>query len=220
IMMGAQIEGVGSGTLTVRGVPRLAGIDYRIVPDRIELGTYAIAVAITGGRVELVDGRLDLISSLAEKLRESGVRLVENGAGLTVDGAGARPIGVDVMTQPYPGFPTDLQAQFMTMMCVADGASMITETIFENRFMHVPELTRMGARITVHGGSALVRGVDRLAGAPVMATDLRASVSLILAGLVADGQTVINRVYHLDRGYERLVEKLRACGAGIDRVAT
>ena len=219
IMMGAQIEGLGTGTLTVQGAPRLAGIDYRIVPDRIELGTYALAAAITGGRVELVDGRLDLIASLAEKLRESGVQLAENGGGIRVDARHSKPIGVDVMTQPYPGFPTDLQAQFMALMCVAEGASMLTETIFENRFMHVPELMRMGARITVHGGSALVRGVERLTGAPVMATDLRASVSLILAGLAAQGETVVNRVYHLDRGYEGLVEKLRACGAEIERVA-
>jgi UDP-N-acetylglucosamine 1-carboxyvinyltransferase len=220
IMMGAQIEGVGTGTLTIRGVPRLQGIDYRIVPDRIELGTHALAVAITGGTVDLVDGRLELISSLAEKLRESGVRLTENGGGIRVEADHAKPIGVDVMTQPFPGFPTDLQAQFMTLMCVADGASMLTETIFENRFMHVPELMRMGARITVHGGSALVRGVPRLTGAPVMATDLRASVSLIIAGLVAEGETVVNRVYHLDRGYEGLVEKLKACGADIERVAS
>jgi UDP-N-acetylglucosamine 1-carboxyvinyltransferase len=220
IMMGAQIEGIGTGTLTVQGTPRLAGIDYRIVPDRIELGTYALAAAVTGGRVELVDGRLDPISSLAEKLREAGVRLAEDGGGIQVEADGAKPIGVDVMTQPYPGFPTDLQAQFMALMCIADGASKVTETIFENRFMHVPELTRMGARITVHGGSALVRGVRRLTGAPVMATDLRASVSLILAGLAAEGETVINRVYHLDRGYEGLVEKLQACGAAIERVAS
>ena len=219
IMMGAQIEGIGTATLTIQGVPRLSGIDYRIVPDRIELGTYALAAAITGGTLELVDGRLDLIASLAEKLRESGVHLAENGDGIRVDGRRSKPQGVDVMTQPYPGFPTDLQAQFMTLMCVADGASMLTETIFENRFMHVPELMRMGARITVHGGSALVRGVQRLTGAPVMATDLRASVSLILAGLAAHGETVVNRVYHLDRGYEGLVEKLRACGAEIERVA-
>ncbi|HSR55241.1 MAG TPA: UDP-N-acetylglucosamine 1-carboxyvinyltransferase, partial [Alphaproteobacteria bacterium] len=161
---------------------------------------------------------LDLISSLAEKLRESGVRLVENGAGLTVDGSGARPLGVDVMTQPYPGFPTDLQAQFMTMMCVAEGAAMVTETIFENRFMHVSELARMGANVTVHGASAMVRGVKALAGAEVMATDLRASVSLVLAGLAAGGETVVNRVYHLDRGYEKLEEKLAACGADIERL--
>jgi UDP-N-acetylglucosamine 1-carboxyvinyltransferase len=217
-IMGAQIDGIGTGSLTVQGVSALSGADYRILPDRIELGTFALAAAITGGAVDLLGGRLELIGSLAEKLRETGVRLVEIEGGMRVETNGAKPIGVDVMTQPYPGFPTDLQAQFMALMCVADGAAMITETIFENRFMHVPELTRMGARITVHGGSALVRGVRQLTGAPVMATDLRASVSLILAGLAAEGETVINRVYHLDRGYERLVEKLNACGADVERV--
>jgi len=217
-IMGAQIDGIGSGTLTVQGTARLSGTEYRIVPDRIELGTYALAGAITGGRVELLDGRMELIGSLAEKLREAGYRVWQGERGVCVESNGAKPAGVDVMTQPYPGFPTDLQAQFMALMSVAEGASMITETIFENRFMHVPELMRMGARITVHGGSALIRGVGRLTGAPVMATDLRASVSLILAGLVADGETVINRVYHLDRGYEHLVEKLVACGAAIERI--
>jgi len=218
-IMGAQIDGIGTGTITVQGAPRLAGTEYRIVPDRIELGTYALAAAITGGRLELVDGRLELVATLAEKLREAGVRVWQGERGVVVACNGAKPVGVDVMTQPHPGFPTDLQAQFMALMSVAEGAAMITETIFENRFMHVPELMRMGARITVHGGSALVRGVARLTGAPVMATDLRASVSLVLAGLAAEGETVVNRVYHLDRGYERLVDKLIGCGADIERVA-
>jgi UDP-N-acetylglucosamine 1-carboxyvinyltransferase len=218
VAMGARIEGIGSGTLTVQGVPRLHGAEHSVLPDRIELGTYAMAAAITGGTLELQGGRLALIQTVAEKLEEAGLTLRQSDLGLTVSGEGAMPRGVDVMTQPYPGFPTDLQAQFMALMCAAEGASMITETIFENRFMHVPELTRMGARITVHGGSALVRGVARLTGAPVMATDLRASVSLILAGLAARGETVVNRVYHLDRGYERLTEKLVACGAEIERV--
>jgi UDP-N-acetylglucosamine 1-carboxyvinyltransferase len=218
VAMGAQIDGIGSGTLTIQGVPRLHGAEHGVLPDRIELGTYAMAAAVTGGTLELLGGRLGLLQTVAEKLDEAGVMVGQGELGLTVSGAGAMPRGVDVMTQAYPGFPTDLQAQFMTLMCAAEGASMITETIFENRFMHVPELTRMGARITVHGGSALVRGVARLTGAPVMATDLRASVSLILAGLAARGETVVNRVYHLDRGYERLTEKLVACGADIERV--
>jgi UDP-N-acetylglucosamine 1-carboxyvinyltransferase len=219
VAMGAGIEGIGSGTLTIQGTPRLHGATYAVLPDRIELGTYAMAAAITGGELELVGGRVDLVGTLVEKLEEAGIDVVPGERGMVVRSNGAKPEGVDVMTQPYPGFPTDLQAQFMALMCVAEGAAMITEAIFENRFMHVPELTRMGGRITVHGGSALVRGVPRLTGAPVMATDLRASVSLILAGLAADGETVVNRVYHLDRGYERLTEKLVACGADIERIA-
>jgi UDP-N-acetylglucosamine 1-carboxyvinyltransferase len=217
VAMGARIEGIGSGTLQIEGSPRLHGATHSVLPDRIELGTYAMAAAITRGELELVGGRLELIGTLAEKLEEAGVVLEPGEAGIRVHSNGATHGGVDVMTQPYPGFPTDLQAQFMALMSVAEGAAMITEAIFENRFMHVPELTRMGARITVHGGSALVRGVPRLTGAPVMATDLRASVSLILAGLAAEGETVVNRVYHLDRGYERLTEKLVACGAEIER---
>lgn len=219
VAMGAGIEGIGTGTLSIRGTPRLGGATYAVLPDRIELGTYAMAAAISRGELELVGGRIDLIGTLAEKLHEAGVEVEPRADGVVVRSNGAVPAGVDVMTQPYPGFPTDLQAQFMALMCVAEGAAMITEAIFENRFMHVPELTRMGARITVHGGSALVRGVPRLTGAPVMATDLRASVSLILAGLAADGETEVSRVYHLDRGYERLTEKLVACGADIERIA-
>jgi UDP-N-acetylglucosamine 1-carboxyvinyltransferase len=219
VAMGADIEGIGTGTVTIRGVPRLGGATYAVLPDRIELGTYAMAAAISRGELELAGGRIDLIGTLAEKLHEAGIELESGETGIVVRSNGALPAGVDVMTQPYPGFPTDLQAQFMALMCVAEGAAMITEAIFENRFMHVPELTRMGARITVHGGSALVRGVPRLTGAPVMATDLRASVSLILAGLAAEGETVVSRVYHLDRGYERLTEKLVACGADIERIA-
>jgi UDP-N-acetylglucosamine 1-carboxyvinyltransferase len=218
VAMGARIEGIGRSTLSVTGVPRLRGAEHSVLPDRIELGTYAMAAAITGGTLELQGGRVQLIQTVAEKLDEAGVAIEPTELGIRVSGQAGRLTGVDVMTQPYPGFPTDLQAQLMALMCIADGASMITETIFENRFMHVPELARMGARITVHGGSALVRGVDRLIGAPVMATDLRASVSLILAGLAAEGETMVNRVYHLDRGYERLTEKLVACGADIERV--
>ncbi len=218
VAMGAKIEGIGRGNLVIQGVPRLHGAEHTVLPDRIELGTYAIAAAITGGTLELAGGRMQLIQTVAEKLEEAGVAVEPSELGIKVSGRATKPVGVDVMTQPYPGFPTDLQAQLMALMCVADGASMITETIFENRFMHVPELTRMGARITVHGGSALIRGVSRLTGAPVMATDLRASVSLILAGLAAEGETVVNRVYHLDRGYERLTDKLVACGADIQRL--
>ena len=217
--MGAEITGEGTATITVQGVPALHGASHRVVPDRIELGTYAIAAAMTGGQVRLLGGRAELIGSLLEKLVEAGIGVSNDGDDLIVSCSQGRPRGVDVMTQPHPGFPTDLQAQFMALMCVADGAAMITETIFENRFMHVSELSRMGAKITVHGGSALVRGVDSLHGAQVMATDLRASVSLVLAALAAKGETEVRRVYHLDRGYERVDEKLRGCGAVIDRVS-
>ena len=218
VAMGAQIEGIGSDTLTITGVPRLGGAIYSVVPDRIETGTYAMAVAITGGEVELTGTRMDLIESVTEVLLRAGLEMSETESGVLVRRSGDRVKGVDVMTEPFPGFPTDLQAQMMAVMSCAEGASMITETIFENRFMHVPELSRMGANITVHGGSAMVRGQKSLTGAEVMATDLRASVSLVLAGLVADGETVVNRVYHLDRGYEKLEDKLSACGADIVRL--
>ena len=218
IGMGAKIDGIGSDTLTVQGVDRLAGTQHRVVADRIETGTYAVAAAITGGDIELTDTELGLIESLAEVLETGGISVSPTERGVRVSCPNGRVAGVDVMTEPYPGFPTDLQAQFMALMSVAEGAAMITETIFENRFMHVPELSRMGANINVHGASAMVRGVERLKGAPVMATDLRASVSLVLAGLAAEGETVVNRVYHLDRGYERLEEKLAACGAEVERL--
>jgi UDP-N-acetylglucosamine 1-carboxyvinyltransferase len=215
--MGAEIEGIGSDTLRIVGQKRLVGTTYPVVADRIEAGTYAIAAAITGGEVELVGIKLGTIEALVKHLAEAGVAVTATADGVRVQRLnGLR--GTDVITESYPGFPTDLQAQFMTLMTVAEGASMITETIFENRFMHVPELARMGANITVHQASALVRGVSRLNGAPVMATDLRASVSLVLAGLAAEGTTEVNRVYHLDRGYERIEEKLGACGAAIERV--
>lgn len=188
------------------------------MPDRIETGTYAIAAAITGGEIELTGTRMELIDSLVDAMRAAGVEIEETKDGMKVRGNRATLKGVDVMTEPYPGFPTDMQAQFMALMSVANGASMITETIFENRFMHVPELSRMGADVNVHGRSAIVRGSAKLSGAEVMATDLRASVSMVLAGLAAEGETVINRVYHLDRGYERLEEKLSSCGAQIERV--
>ncbi|MBV9829860.1 MAG: UDP-N-acetylglucosamine 1-carboxyvinyltransferase [Alphaproteobacteria bacterium] len=217
IAMGARIEGVGSDRLVVQGVAALHGAHHPVIPDRIETGTYMMAAAATGGDLRLVGARLDHVEAVRRILEGAGVCISESDDGMTVRRRNGRLVGTDVMTEPYPGFPTDMQAQIMALMSVAEGASMITETIFENRFMHVPELARMGANITVHGASALVRGVPRLMGAPVMATDLRASVSLVLAGLVAGGETIVNRVYHLDRGYERIEEKLSACGARIER---
>ena len=215
--MGARIEGIGTDRLRIEGGTGLAAASHRVVPDRIEAGTFAIAAAITGGRVLLEGARLDHLGATARILREAGVEVSERPEGLRVSRMNGLS-GVDVMTEPFPGFATDMQAQFMALMCVAEGAAMITETIFENRFMHVPELMRMGARINYHGHSAIVRGVPKLSGAPVMATDLRASVSLILAGLAAEGETIVNRVYHLDRGYERVEAKLAAVGADIARV--
>ena len=191
-----------------------------MLQDRIETGTYAMAAAITGGDVELIGGRRDLIAGVLKILSQAGISITDTERGFRVQRANGELKGVDVMTEPFPGFPTDLQAQMMSLMTVADGAAMVTETIFENRFMHVPELTRMGANITVHNASALVRGVPELKGAPVMATDLRASVSLVLAGLAAKGETILSRVYHLDRGYERLEEKLAGCGAEVERMAS
>ena len=217
--MGAHVEGEGTPTLTIEGVDRLSGATHPVVTDRIELGTYMIAPAVTGGAVELLGGRLELVGAFAEKLVQAGVDVEETERGLTVARRNGRIRAVDVATEPFPGFPTDLQAQMMALLCTAEGTSRLEERIFENRFMHAPELMRMGARIDVHGGTATVIGVERLRGAPVMATDLRASVSLILAGLAAEGETVVSRVYHLDRGYERLEEKLSACGARIERVA-
>jgi UDP-N-acetylglucosamine 1-carboxyvinyltransferase len=219
VKMGARIEGIGSDSLTVTGRDGLHGATHAVVPDRIETGTYAIAAAITGGSVELKGARLDHVQSLAQMLAKARVEVTLTADGFRVVRRNNRVRGVDVMTEPFPGFPTDLQAQMMSLMTVAEGAAMITETIFENRFMHVPELARMGADVTVHHSSALVRGVENLRGAQVMATDLRASVSLVLAGLAAEGETVVNRVYHLDRGYEKLEQKLAACGADIERVA-
>jgi UDP-N-acetylglucosamine 1-carboxyvinyltransferase len=215
--MGADISGIGSGTLRIRGVPALHGARVAVIPDRIETGTYACAAAITRGRVSLKGTRYDLLEAVFNAMRQSGVTVEPTDTGVMVAAANGLS-GVDVITEPFPGFPTDMQAQWMALMSTASGASMITETIFENRFMHVPELIRFGADVNVHGGSAIVRGKKQLSGAPVMATDLRASVSLVLAGLAAAGETTVNRVYHLDRGYERLEEKLAACGARIERV--
>ncbi len=217
VAMGAKIEGIGTDTLIIQGVDALHAAEHRVVADRIEAGTFAMAAAATGGEVELTGVQLDIIDSVAEALDKAGVEITETANGLRVSRRNGL-IGVDVMTEPYPGFPTDMQAQMMALMSIAEGASMITETIFENRFMHVPELVRMGANVNVHQSSAMVRGVGKLTGAPVMATDLRASSSLVIAGLAAEGETVINRVYHIDRGYERIEEKLKACGADIERV--
>jgi UDP-N-acetylglucosamine 1-carboxyvinyltransferase len=217
VRMGARISGIGTDKLVIEGVERLHGASHTIIPDRIETGSYACAAAISGGSVFLRDARLEHLGATVRTLREAGVEILEQPGGLMVKRLNGLH-GADAMTEPYPGFPTDMQAQFMALMSVAEGASMVTETIFENRFMHVPELNRMGARINVHGASAIVRGVPSLKGAPVMATDLRASLSLILAGLGAKGETMVNRVYHLDRGYEAVERKLAACGADIERI--
>jgi UDP-N-acetylglucosamine 1-carboxyvinyltransferase len=218
IAMGAKIEGIGSDTLTIEGQKSLHGAHHAILPDRIETGTYACAAAITGGKIFLENARTDDLGAVIAALTEAGITITPAANGFWVERTG-RLRGTDVKTEPYPGFPTDMQAQFMALMAVADGASMVTETIFENRFMHVPELNRMGARINAHNASAIIRGVPHLSGAPVMATDLRASVSLVLAGLAAKGQTTISRVYHLDRGYDSVEQKLAACGANIERLA-
>ena len=218
VAMGARIDGIGSDTLTIQGVARLHAAEHPVVCDRIEAGTYAMAATITGGELELKGVRPGLLEAAFRMLGEAGLEIEDTADGTKVRLGRGGLKGIDVMTEPFPGFPTDLQAQVMALMSVADGAAMITETIFENRFMHVPELSRMGANVNVHGASAMVRGVDHLTGAEVMATDLRASSSLILAALAARGETVIRRVYHLDRGYERIEEKLGACGAVIERV--
>ncbi|MBV8972234.1 MAG: UDP-N-acetylglucosamine 1-carboxyvinyltransferase [Sphingomonadaceae bacterium] len=216
--MGAKIDGIGSERLTIEGVAKLHGATYAVMPDRIETGSYACAAAITGGEIELVGADASHLGATFDALREAGLACAATADGIRVSRANGLH-GVTVSTAPYPGFPTDMQAQFMAMLSVADGASLLTETIFENRYMHVPELARMGADIAVRGRAAVVRGVAGLVGAQVMATDLRASMSLILAGLVAKGETVVNRVYHLDRGYERLEEKLSGVGADIERLS-
>ncbi len=217
--MGAEISGIDTDTLRIIGVSELGSAVHGILPDRIETGTYAIASAITGGDVVLKGAHMANNEAVFSVLKRAGVEIVDTEDGIRVTRKNGRIRGVDIMTEPFPGFPTDMQAQFMALLCMADGASMITESIFENRFMHVPELLRMGADINVHGSSAIVRGVEQLSGAPVMATDLRASVSLVLAGLAAESVTEVSRVYHLDRGYERIEEKLAACGAMIERAS-
>jgi UDP-N-acetylglucosamine 1-carboxyvinyltransferase len=217
--MGARIEGAGTPTIRIQGVKRLHGAHHAVVPDRIETGTYAMAVAMTGGDVVLKGARADLLENALETLRQTGTEVTEVDGGLKIyrNGNGLQP--VDVTTEPFPGFPTDLQAQFMALMTKAGGRSRITETIFENRFMHVQELARLGAQIQIDGRTATVDGVPELRGAPVMATDLRASVSLVIAGLAAEGETMLSRVYHLDRGFERLEDKLTRCGAKIERIS-
>ena len=218
IAMGAEIGGEGTSTITIQGVDRLHGATHRVVTDRIELGTYMLAPAFTGGEIECLGGEVELLASFCEKLDQCGIVVEQTETGLKVKRSNSGLKAINVKTAPFPGFPTDLQAQMMALLCTATGTSILEEKIFENRFMHAPELGRMGAKIDVNGGIATVEGVNRLKGAPVMATDLRASVSLILAGLAAEGETLINRVYHLDRGYERVEEKLSSCGAKIERV--
>ncbi|GAB4529917.1 MAG: UDP-N-acetylglucosamine 1-carboxyvinyltransferase [Amphiplicatus sp.] len=218
VEMGAKIEGAGTSTIRIEGVDRLHGARHEVLPDRIETGAYAMAAGVAGGELFLRNARLELLGAAVGTLEEAGLSLAAEDGGVRVRRTGDRCRAVDVVTQPFPGFPTDLQAQFMALMATADGVSAIKETIFENRFMHAPELMRMGAHISIDGQTATVRGVKRLKGAPVMATDLRASMSLVLAALGAEGQTIVNRVYHLDRGFERLEEKLQACGALIERI--
>ncbi|KAF1684852.1 UDP-N-acetylglucosamine 1-carboxyvinyltransferase [Pseudoxanthomonas broegbernensis] len=217
--LGARIEGAGTSRITIHGVERLSGGRHAVLPDRIETGTFLVAAAMTGGRVTARRARPDTLEAVLDKLQEAGAEITVAADSITLDMHGRRPKAVSLTTAPYPAFPTDMQAQFMALNCVAEGVGVISETIFENRFMHVNELLRLGADIQVDGHTAIVRGVERLGGAPVMATDLRASASLILAGLVAEGQTTIDRIYHLDRGYENIEEKLGALGARIRRVS-
>ncbi|WP_137156749.1 UDP-N-acetylglucosamine 1-carboxyvinyltransferase [Rhizobium sp. FKL33] len=217
--MGAKISGAGTSTITIEGVSALSGARHRVMPDRIETGTYAMAVAMTGGDVEIVDTNPAYLETALEAIRRAGAEITATERGIRVVGHGGAIKPVDIVTDPYPGFPTDLQAQFMGLMTRANGAAHITETIFENRFMHVQELARLGAKITLNGQTARIEGVERLKGAPVMATDLRASVSLVIAGLAAEGETMVSRVYHLDRGFERLEEKLTRCGALVERIS-
>ncbi len=218
IAMGANIEGAGSNRIIVHGVERLHGGKHEVVADRIETGTFLVAAAMTGGRIVCRAARPETLDAVIDKLIEAGAEISEDADSITLDMRGKRPKAVNISTAPHPGFPTDMQAQFMALNCVADGVGIISETIFENRFMHVQELQRLGADIRIDGHTAIVRGLAQLSGAPVMATDLRASASLILAGLVADGDTVIDRIYHLDRGYERIEAKLSALGAKIKRI--
>ncbi|MFA7593304.1 MAG: UDP-N-acetylglucosamine 1-carboxyvinyltransferase [Thiohalobacteraceae bacterium] len=216
--MGAKIEGAGTDTLHIQGVENLSGTEYRVLPDRIETGTYLVAAAITGGRVKLKNTRPDLMEAVLQSLREAGAMITEGEDWIELDMQGNRPRAVEVRTAPYPAFPTDMQAQFTALNAVAEGVGTITETVFENRFMHVHEMQRMGADVRVEGNTAITRGVQRLTAAPVMATDLRASASLVLAGLVATGDTVVDRIYHIDRGYECIEEKLAQLGAKIRRI--
>jgi UDP-N-acetylglucosamine 1-carboxyvinyltransferase len=220
VSMGARISGAGSNTITVEGVDRLSGTGYSVLPDRIETGTYLVGCAMTGGRIRCTRARPAHLDAVLEKLGEAGAEINTGEDWIEMDMRGRRPRSVDITTAPYPAFPTDMQAQFTALNAIADGAAVITETVFENRFMHVQELQRLGADIRLKGNTAIVRGVPRLTGAPIMATDLRASASLVLAGLVADGITTVDRVYHIDRGYENIEEKLSALGARIKRVGS
>ena len=215
--MGAKISGAGSDAITIEGVDRLTGCEHRIVPDRIETGTFLIAGAISGGRVVCKNTKADTLDAVIDKLREAGAQVDVTEETITLDMLGNRPKAVNIRTAPYPGFPTDMQAQFTLLNMVANGTSIITETIFENRFMHIPELIRMGGKAEIEGNTAICHGVDHLSGAEVMATDLRASISLVLAGCIATGETIVDRIYHIDRGYERIEEKLRGIGARIER---
>jgi UDP-N-acetylglucosamine 1-carboxyvinyltransferase len=216
--MGGKISGAGSDTLTIDGVERLSGTEYKVLPDRIEAGSYLVAAAITGGHIKIKDTRPDTMDAILQALREAGADITVGDDWIELDMHGRRPRAVNVHTAPYPAFPTDMQAQFTALNAVAEGTGTITETVFENRFMHVLEMQRMGAKIQLEGNTAICTGVERLAGAPVMATDLRASASLVLAGLMAEGDTAIDRIYHIDRGYERIEEKLAQLGANIRRV--
>jgi UDP-N-acetylglucosamine 1-carboxyvinyltransferase len=216
--MGANVEGAGTDTIRIEGVRELHGTTYQILPDRIETGTYLVAAAMTGGSVKLKNTNPQLLDSVLAKLREAGARIETTDNSITLSMDGARPAAVDIHTSPFPGFPTDMQAQFTALNCIATGYGIITENVFENRFMHVHELMRMGADVRVEGNTAICTGVDHLTSAPVMATDLRASASLVLAGLVAEGTTVVDRIYHIDRGYETIEEKLQQLGARIRRM--
>ncbi len=218
--MGAKIKGAGTDTITIEGVERLSGTNHRVLPDRIEAGTFLVAAAITGGRIKLKGTGPDIIDAVIAKLQEAGAKITSGEDWVELDMEGRRPVAVDIKTSPYPGFPTDMQAQFTALNTVAAGASTISEAVFENRFMHVPEMNRMGADIRLEGNTAFIRGVRHLIGAPVMATDLRASASLVLAGLVADGETGVDRIYHIDRGYECIEEKLAQLGADIRRISS
>ncbi len=218
IAMGAKIEGAGTATITIEGVESLHGADYNIVPDRIETGTFLVAAAMSGGKIKLKDTCPDLLDAVIAKLEEAGAKITSGDDWIEIDMEGRRPKAVDIHTSPYPGFPTDMQAQFTALNSIAEGSGAITETVFENRFMHVQELQRMGANITLEGNTAITHGIEKLTGAPTMATDLRASASLVLAGLIAEGETVVDRIYHIDRGYEAIEEKLQQLGATIRRV--
>lgn len=218
IQMGAKITGAGTSTITIEGVKKLNGIRYDVVADRIEAGTYLVAAAITGGRIKVKDVQPGILDAVISKLRDAGADIETGEDWISLDMHGQRPKAVDIHTSPYPAFPTDMQAQFTALNAIAEGSSTITETVFENRFMHVQELERMGAEIRLEGNTAIINGVEKLTAAPVMATDLRASASLVLAGLVAEGDTEVNRIYHIDRGYERIEEKLLQLGATIRRV--